>query len=202
MADRLWSVFWAFCRWWFFGVVLGVVIGGGVGSALMPIFGMLAGAWYGGIVGAVVGLVEAPLVAPAVLFPSSLAVDRIWPGLVGFGMTFALAYAMFIADDEVGAEVEDIGVLIITGLCGVLTVWFGEAVTRRVRIPLPHMMIGAASLGVVCAVGSVVLDLSDAGVSEPGTVTGVILLGLACGGILGAVLIVFNQLIAEEPSAR
>ncbi|MEU0314505.1 hypothetical protein [Nocardioides sp. NPDC006273] len=184
-------------------MVLGVVIGGGVGSALAPIFGTLAGAWYGGIVGAVVGLVESALVAPAVLFPSSPAVDRIWPGLVGFGMTFALGFAMFIADEEPGAGSENIGaLLVIAALSGVLAAWFGEAVTRGVRIPLPHMVIGAVALGVVCGVGCAVAGLSDAGASGPGIVAGVMLLGLACGGILGSVLIVFNLLVTEEPAAE
>lgn len=202
MADRMWSVFWALCRWWFFGAVLGVVIGGGVGSALAPIFGTLAGACYGGIVGAVVGLVESVLVAPAVLLPSS-PVDRIWPGLVGFGMTFALGFAMFTASEEPGTGGENVGVLlIIAALSGVLAAWFGEAVTRGVRIPLPQMVIGAVALGMVCGVGCAVVGLSDAGASEPGIVAGVMLLGLACGGILGSVLIVFNLLVAKEPAAE
>lgn len=202
MAERMWSVFWAFCRWWFFGVVLGVVVGGCVGSALAPIFGTLAGAWYGGIIGAVVGLVESALVAPAVLLPSSPTVDRLWPGLVGFGMTFALAFVVFIADEEPDAGGGITGVLLmIGGLSGVLAAWFGQAVTRGVRLPLPHVVIGAVALGLVCGVACAVVSLSDAGASEPGIVAGVMLLGLACGGILGGVLIVFNQLIAEEPPA-
>ncbi|MBC7276134.1 hypothetical protein [Nocardioides sp.] len=196
-------MFWAWCRWWFFGVVLGVVIGGGVGSALAPIFGTLAGAWYGGMVGAVVGLIESVLVAPAVLLPSSPAVDRIWSGLVGIGVTFALGFAMFNADDEPGAGGESIEVLVaIAALSGVLAAWFGEAVTRGVRIPLPHMVIGEVALGMVCGVGCAVVGLSDTGASEPGVVAGVMLLGLACGGILGSVLIVFNLLVAAEPAAE
>ncbi|MFI5622054.1 hypothetical protein ACIA03_01180 [Nocardioides sp. NPDC051685] len=201
MADRMWSVFWALCRWWFFGAVLGVVIGGGVGSALLPIAGTLFGAWYGGIVGVVVGLVESVLVAPAVLLPSSPVVDRIWPGLVGFGMTFALGFAVFIANEGPGEASENIGVLlVIAGLSGVLAAWFGEAVTRGVRIPLPHMVIAAAALGVVCGVASAVVGLSDAGASEPGAVAGVMLLGLASGGILGSVLILFDLLVTKEPA--
>lgn len=203
VSDRMWSVFWAFCRWWFFGAMLGVVMGGGVGTVMAPIFGTLAGACYGGIVGAVVGLVESALVAPAVLLPSSPAVDRIWPGLVGFGMTFALGFATFVADEEPRAGGENIGILlVIAGLSGVLAAWFGEAVTRGVRIPLPHMVIGAVVLGMVCGVACAVVGLSDAGASEPGIVAGVMLLGLACGGILGSVLIVFNLLVAAEPAAE
>lgn len=156
-------------------------------------------AWYGGIVGAVVGLVESALVAPAVLLPSSPIVDRIWPGLVGFGMTFALGFAMFVAD---GAPGEDIGILLfLAGLSGVLAAWFGEAVMRGVRIPLPHTVIAAVVLGMVCGVASALVGLSDAGASEPGVVAGVMLLGLASGGILGSVLIVFNLLVTQEPAA-
>lgn len=203
MADRMWSVLWALCRWWFFGVVLGVVIGGGVGGVMVPVFGTLAGACYGGIVGAVVGLVAAALVAPAVLLPSSPGVDRIWPGLVAFGMIFALGFAMFIANEGQGAAGEDIGVLLVlAGLSGALAAWFGEAVMRGVRIPLPHLVICAAALGVVCGVASAVVGLSDTGASEPGSVAGVMLLGLACGGILGSVLIAFNLLVTEEPAAE
>ncbi|MFE6647148.1 hypothetical protein ACFVJS_11335 [Nocardioides sp. NPDC057772] len=203
MADRLWSVLWAWCRWWLFGVVLGAVVGGGVGSTLLPVFGMLLGAWYGGIVGVVVGLIESVLVAPAVLLPSSPVFDRIWPGLVGFGMTFALGFASFVADDQSGAAGENIGALLaIAGLSGAVAAWFGEAVTRGVRIPLPHLVVGAAALGMVCGVASGVVSLSDAGASEAGTVAGVMLLGLACGGILGSVLIVFNLLVAKEPAAE
>lgn len=201
MADRMWSVFWALCRWWFFGAVLGVVIGGGVGSALLPIAGTLFGAWYGGIVGVVVGLVESVLVAPALLLPSSPVVDRLWPGLVGFGMTFALGFAVFVADEGPGEAGENIGVLlVIAGLSGVLAAWFGEAVTRGVRIPLQHMVIAAAALGMACGVASAVVGLSGGGAAEPGVVAGVMLLGLASGGILGSVLIVFDLLVTEEPA--
>ncbi|MGY0539602.1 hypothetical protein ACW14X_18970 [Nocardioides sp. YJ-D4] len=201
MAERIWSVFWAFCRWWFFGAVLGVVIGGAAGSTLLPISGTLLGAWYGGIVGVVVGLVESALVAPAVLLPSSPVVDRIWPGLVGFGMTFALGFARFNAGEAPGAADENIVLLVIAGVSGALAAWFGEAVTRGVRIPLAPLVVGVVALGVFCGVASAV-GLPDAGASEPGVVAGVMLLGLAAGGILGSVLIVFNLLVTQEPAAE
>jgi hypothetical protein len=195
-------VFWAFCRWWFFGAVLGVVVGGCVGSTMMPIFGALAGAWYGGIVGAVVGLVEAPLVAPAALFPSSAVVDRIWPGLVGFGVTAALGYARSFAGWASEADWEVIASLVgIAALSGAVSSWFGVAVTRRVRIPLRVVVLSAPALGLICAVGGVLSCFSHYGASEPDIIAMSVLAGLACGGILGGVLIVFNQLIAEEPSA-
>ena len=201
MADRMWSVFWALCRWWFFGAVLGVVVGGGVGSVMVPVFGTLMGAWYGGIVGVVVGLVASALVAPAVLLPSSVF-DRIWPGLVGFGMTVALGFAMFVANEGPGTAGENLGVpLVIAGLSGASAAWFGEAVMRGVRIPLPHTVIGAAALGLVCGVAPAVVGLSDAAASEPGVVAVTMLLGLACGGILGSVLIVYNLLVTKEPAA-
>ncbi|OIJ24820.1 hypothetical protein UG56_020485 [Nocardioides luteus] len=196
-------MFWALCRWWFFGVVLGVVVGGGVGSALVPIVGTLFGAWYGGIVGAIVGLVASALVAPTVLLPPSPVFDRFWPGLVGFGMTFALGFAMFAENEGAGVAGGNIGaVLVIAGLSGAVAAWFGEAVTRGVRIPLPHLVIGAAALGLVCSIAPAVVGLSDAGASEPGVVAVIMLLGLACGGILGSVLIVYNLLITKEPAAE
>lgn len=202
MADRVWSVFWAFCRWWSFGVVLGVIVGGCVGSAAMPIFGVLAGAWYGAIVGAIVGLVEAPLVAPAVLFPSSTVIDRMWSGLVGFAVTAALGYVIFVGRAS-EAGLEDLGPLLgIAGASGMVASWFGVAVTRRVRIPLPVVALSAPALGLICAVGGVLSCLLHEGASEPDLIAMSVLSGLACGGILGAVLIVFNQLIAEEPPAR
>ena len=202
MAERMWSVFWAFCRWWFFGAVLGVVVGGCVGNAVMPIGGALAGAWYGGIVGAVIGLVEAPLVAPAALFPSSAVVDRIWPGLVGFGMTTALGYSRIFVGRASEAGWEEIGSLLgIAAVSGAVSSWFGVAVTRRVRIPLRVVVLSTPALGLICAVVGVLSCLSHDGASEPDIIAMSVLAGLASGGILGGVLIVFNQLIAEEPSA-
>ena len=203
MAGRMWSVFWALCRWWFFGAVLGVVVGGGVGSVMVPVFGTLMGAWYGGFVGAVVGLIASALVAPAVLLPSSPVFDRIWPGLVGFGITFALGFAMFVENEGRGVAGENIGALLaIAGLSGAVAAWFGEAVTRGVRIPLPDMVIGAVALGMVCSISSAVVGLSDTGPSEPGLVAVVMLLALACGGILGCVLILFDLLVTKEPAAE
>lgn len=172
-----------------------------MGNAVMPIGGALAGAWYGGIVGAVIGLVEAPLVAPAVLFSSSVVVDRIWPGLVGFAVTAVLAYAIF-AGGASEANLEDLAPLLgITGVAGAVSSWFGVAVTRRVRIPLRVVVLSAPALGLICAVGGVLSCLSRDGASESDVVAMSLLAGLASGGILGGVLIVFNQLIAEERSA-
>ncbi|MEU6133660.1 hypothetical protein [Nocardioides sp. NPDC047086] len=170
---------------------------------MAPIFGTILGAWYGGIVGAVVGLVASALAAPAVLLPSSPVVDRIWPGLVAFGMTFAPGFAVFVANEGPGAVRENVGaVLVIAGLSGALAAWLGEAVMRGVRIPIPHMLICAVALGLVCGVACAVVGLSDAGAAEPGIVAGVMLLGLACGGILGSVLIAFNVLVTKEPATE
>ncbi|GGU47002.1 hypothetical protein [Nocardioides albus] len=146
---------------------------------------------------------EAPLVAPVVLFPSSAVVDRIWPGLVGFAMTAALACSRIFAGGASETGWEDIAPLLgIAAVSGAASSWFGVAVTRRVRIPLRVVVLSAPALGLICAVGGVLSCLSHDGASESDIIAMSVLVGLVCGGILGGVLIVFNQLIAEEPAAE
>lgn len=201
VTGRVRSVFWAFWRGWLFGVVLGLVLGGGLGTFFIPVLGTIYGGVIGAVLGAITGLGAALLVAPAALFPPSVVLDRVWPGVVAAGVTYVLITEVVFSRTSFWDDGDAPYFCVLVVGAGGLAMVFGAAVTRGVRIRFmrtPVVVLG----GIVGALSAVCRVVAEEGLGEPGMLAGLAVAGGIVGGILGAVMVVFNLLVTKEPAAE
>lgn len=202
MSGRASSVFWALCRAWFFGVVLGVVLGGGLGTLFLPVAGSIMGVVLGVSLGAIAGVGAALLIAPAALFPRSLIGDRIWPGVVAASLTLLLAGKVVFEGFSLRNLLDVTVVLGLACLAGLMSAGFGPTVVRGVRIRLLRSPAAGAVGALVGGVVAVVRFLALEGWSEPALFVGLTMGSLMIGGILGLTLVAFNLLVTKESAAE
>lgn len=202
MAGRMRLVFWAVCRGWLFGVVLGLVLGGGLGTFFIPVVGTIYGGLIGLVLGVIAGLAAALLVTLAVLLRPSVAADRIWPGAVAAGVTYVLVTEVVFSGSSMWTDEDVAYLLALVVIAGVLGVCFGGVVVRGVRIRSLRTPLMAVFASVVGAGVGAWRVMSLEGLGEPWLLAGVAFCGWVVGGILGSVLIIFNLLVTKEPAEQ